>query len=159
MEKYEESFNKAVKELRVADHILYVTYHIVKDKRLLLKALDQEYDSLMSLINAILQYDYLWKRIQLYHDPSLNFDTFINKCSKRYAITSQEISEIKDFLLVVELHKKSPMEFMRREKVVIMADNFKTASVDYEKLKKYLEMIKRIIKKASFAWHKDPLIT
>lgn len=159
MEKYEESLAKSVKELRVADHILYVTYHIIKDKRLLLKALEQEYESLMSIINAILQYDYLWKRIQLYHDSRLNFETFIEKCSKRYAITTQEIQEIKDFISIVELHKKSPTEFMRKERVIIMSNSLKTSFIDYEKLKKYLEMIRKIIKKASFSWSKNNIIT
>lgn len=158
MEKYEESLNKATKEIKIADHILYVTYHIIKDKRLLIKALEQEYESLMNIINSILQYDYLWKRIQLYKDSRLNFDTFINKCSKRYNISEEEIREIKEFLLLIELHKKSPMEFMRREKVIIMSDSLKTNYIDYEKLKKYLEMVKRIIKKASFAWNKNTLI-
>jgi len=155
MEKYEENLNKAIKELKIADHILYVTYHIVHDKRLLLKSLDQEYEALMSIINAILQYDYLWKRIRLYQDPKLNFDTFINSCSRRYGLTDKEINEIKDFLSVVEMHKKSPMEFMRREKVVIMSDGLKSTVVDYEKLKYFLEMIKRIIKRAAFAWNKN----
>lgn len=152
MEKYEESLEKALKELKIADHIIYITYNLIRDKRLLLKALDQESLALTYLINAILQYEYLWKRIQLYSDSRNNFDTFINKCSKRYNITQEEIEEVKNILSISQLHKKSPMEFQRREKIIMMTEDLSTASIDHEKLKSYLELIKRIIKKALFVW-------
>jgi hypothetical protein len=158
MEKYEENLNNALKEIRIADHILYITYHIIKDKRLLLKSLDQEYEALINIINATLQYEYLWKRVQLYNDPKLNFETFVNKCSKRYNITPKEIEEINQFIVTVEMHKKSSIEFMRRESIVIMSNGLKTALLNQEKLKKYLQLIKNIIKKVSFAWNQNPFI-
>ena len=158
MEKYEENLHKAVKEIKIADHILYITYHIVKDKRLLVKALEQEYSSLMSIINAILQYDYLWKRIQLYKDSRLNLETFVDKCSRRYLISEEEISKVKEIISVYGQHKKSPMEFMRKDKVIIMSDSLKTNYIDLERLKKYLETVRKIIKKAAFSWNKNSLL-
>lgn len=155
MEKYEETLEKAIKEIKIADHIIYITYHIVKDKRLLIKALEQEYNSLMLSINAILQYDYTWKKIQIYHDAQLNFETFLNKCAIRYSLDSQDIKDIKELITLIETHKKSPMEFMRREKVMIMTGSLKTEFVDLIKLKKYLNLIKKIIKKAAIQWNKQ----
>ena len=150
MEKHEESLSKALSNMRIADHMLYVTYPIIKDKRLLLKTLEQVYDSVICTINSILYYDYLYKRVQLYPDPRANFDTFINKCSKRYNITDDDILAIKELISLAEMHKKSSAEFTRREKIVIMAESLKTSIIDTEKLKKYLNLSKKLVEKAKF---------
>jgi hypothetical protein len=151
MEKHLESLQKAIHNMRISDHMLYVTYPVIKDKRLLLKALDQVSDSVILIINSILQYDYLNKRIELSKDnPKVNFEVFKEKCAKRYNILSEEISDINELFYLVEQHRKSPMEFTRREKIVIMNDNLKTSVMDPEKLKKYLNLSKTLINKAKF---------
>lgn len=147
MEKYIESLEKAVKNIHIADHMLYVTYPVIKDKRLLMKTLEQIYDSVVGIINSILQYDYMYKRISLYSDPRANFETFVNKCAKRYNITQEELSEIQALMVLASSHKKSSMEFMRKEKIVIMTNNLKTAIVDSEKLKKSLNLAKNLANK------------
>lgn len=144
MEKHLESLDKATNNLRIADHIIYITYPLIKDKKLLLKALDQIYEGLLSTINSILQYDYLWKRIRLYQDPRENFETFINKCAKRYNISDQDVRELMAFLNLMESHRKSPMEFIRREKIVILSENLSTTQLDLERLKNDLNFAKRI---------------
>jgi len=148
-EKYLESLKKAIKCLQLADHMAYVTYPIVQDKRLLLKILDQVYESLIHTINAILQHDYVWKRIQLYKDAKSNFRTFSEKCAPRYNIDHEEIRQILDILSTAEKHKKSPLEFSRKDKIVIMSDNLKTSIIDIEKIKQYLILSKKIIERAN----------
>ena len=154
MEKYQEYLQEAVKSIRVADHILYITYPVIKDKRLLLKSLDSIYDSVINMINAILQYDYIWKRIQLSAAPKENLETFINKCSRRYNIPASDITEIMDLFSLVESHKKAPIEFARKEKIVIMAPNLSTTTIDVEKSKKYLSLARRIFEKVRFMLNK-----
>ncbi len=147
MEKYLEHLGDAIKSIRIADHILYVTYPVVRDKRLLLSSIDRIYDSLLSIVNAILQYDYLWKRIKLYQDSHENFGVFISKSAPRYGISPQEINKILEFISLAENHKKSPMEFLRREKIVILSDNLHTRTLDEEILKQYLTLVKGIMSK------------
>ena len=151
MEKHIENLQKAINLVKIADHMLYVTYPVIKDKRLLLKTLDQVYDSAIAVITSILQYDYLYKRISLFKTSSQeNFDIFLNKCAKRYNIDQEELSELQELLSIVESHRKSPIEFLRKEKMVIMSDSLKTTIIDPERLKKYLGMVKRMIEKARF---------
>ena len=115
---------------------------------MLLKALEQIFEANIAVINAILQYDYLWKKIQLTEGGKKNLEIFIHECSKRYNITAQETSEIQEIISLMEMHKKSPIEFQRKEKVVIVSDDLKTSNLDSEKLKKYLNSTKAIIEKA-----------
>jgi len=147
-EMHLESMKKAVKNIHIADHMLYVTYPVIKDKRLLLKVLDQVYDAVVYIINAVLQQDYILKRIKLYSDPKANFQTFMEKSSKNYNITSDEVKEVAELVSLYESHKKSPMEFSRRDKIVIMSNSLKTSIIDSEKLKKYLNLSKNLAGKA-----------
>lgn len=151
MEKHLESLQKAINNIRISDHMVYVTYPVIKDKRLILKALDHVSDAIIFIINSILQFDYLNKRIELSKDnPKLNFEIFRDKCSKRYNINGEELSEINELFYMVENHRKSPMEFLRKDKIVIMNENLKTNIIDPDKLKKYLNLAKNLVNKAKF---------
>jgi len=156
-EKYNESMSKAIKSLQISDHMAYVTYPLMKDKRLLLKSLDSIYESLIHTINAILQYDYLWKKIQLYKDPKSNFRVFSEKCAPRYGISKENVSEILEILALVEKHKRSPLEFTRKEKVIIMSDNLKTNVIDIEVIKKYLILTKSLLERANSYFNKNKI--
>lgn len=151
MDNHIENLKAAINAIKIADHMLYVTYPVIKDKRLLLKSLEHVYEAVILTINAILQYDYIHKRIQLYkNDAKLNFETFLNKCTKRYNLSSEEVTEIIELISLAENHKKSPLEFLRKEKIVIMSDALKTTIIDSERLKKYLGLSKKMIEKARF---------
>jgi len=148
IEKHLETLQKAIKTLQIADHMAYVTYPVVKDKRLFLKILENISQTLLYSMNSILQHDYLWKKVTLYKDPKSNFSVFKEKCAPRFNITKEEISQMLEILALVEKHKKSPLEFTRRDKVVIMSDNLRTTTIDIDKIKQYLVLTKKIIQKA-----------
>lgn len=150
MEKYLECLQKAIQSIRIADHMLYVTYPVIKDKRLLLKALEEVCESVILIIKAILYYDSSRDKITLSQNSHENFEVFINKCAKRYNLNEDDIKDIKEILYTAESHKKSSMEFVRREKVVIMSDNLKTTVIESEKLKKHLSFAKNLVNKTKF---------
>jgi hypothetical protein len=150
LEKYQESMKDALKNIRVADHIIYITYPVIKDKRLLLKSLDAIYDSIVNIINAVLQYEYIWKRVQIYSNPKENFETFINKSARRYNLSPEDISGIETLFTLVESYRKSAMEFMRKEKIIIMSPGLSTTTLDAEKVKRYLSLARRIFEKTRF---------
>ncbi len=147
MEPYIESINNAIKNIKVADHMLYVTFPVIKDKRLLMKVLDQTYDAVICTINAVLQYDHTFKRIKIQNDAQANFNIFLEKCARRYNITSEEAQEIVEIISLMSYHKKSSLEFQRKDKVVIMSDKLKTTTIDSEILRKYLTLAKSLITK------------
>jgi hypothetical protein len=149
MEKHMQYLSEAIKSMKIADHIIYITYPTIKDKRLLLKALDSVHESVAKTVNSILQYDYLWKRIQLYREPRQNFEIFKSKCSKRLNLSPDDLSILIELFSLIELHRKSSMEFSRQNKIVIMSDNLKTSVLDLEKAKNYLNLSKKLIERAT----------
>jgi hypothetical protein len=147
MEKFIEYLQEADKKIRAVDHMLYVTYPLVKDKRLLLKILLEAKNSIADCINSILQYEYLYDRITLQKDAKTNFRIFIDQCSKRYSITSQEIKKILDLFEIIEKHKESPFEFIKENRIVILSENMHQKIITIEETKEFLNLAKKVLEK------------
>lgn len=147
-EVYILSLEKAKKSLQMADHLTYMTFPLIRENRLLLKILDELSISIISTINAILQYEYTHKRIQLYKDAKENFQTF-KKLTGKYKISQEQLNKIIELLTIAEKHKKSPFEFAKNNKIVIMSDNLRTDTLTLEKIKSFLLETKDLLKKTS----------
>ncbi len=128
MEKYIEKLNQAIKSIQLADHMTYVTFPLFNEQKLLLKIFEEIHKAIIYFIEAILEYEYIYKRIQLYKDNKDNLSTFFEKCAKNYGITNEQIKKIKELIELHNKHKQSAMEFIRKQKVVIMSDNLRTES-------------------------------
>lgn len=146
-QKFLEYLSEANRIIKACDHMIYVSYPLIKDKKLLIKILIELKKSVAYLINAILQYEYLYKQITLYKDAKTNLQNFVNKSSKRFNITNSETKKILDLFEIIELHKNSPMEFTREDKVVILSENMKKQVITLELTKEFLIMSKEVLKK------------
>jgi DNA-binding transcriptional MerR regulator len=149
MEKFQENLAQAIKNLQIADHMTYITYPLVNEKRLLLKIFDEIYKTVIGCINAILNYECLYKRIKIYKENDYNMQTFINKCAKNYGLTNKQIQEIKEILELNKQHKQSAMEFVKRDKMVILSDNLRIQTINIQKIKEYLLLAKEFLMKVN----------
>ena len=147
MEKFLENVQEAEKNLRTIDHIVYVTFPLIKDKRLLLKVIQDIKGVVTHCITSILQYEYLYKRISLHRDSRENFKTFTEKCAVKYNISKEEIRLFMELAGFVEKHKASPFEFVKEEKIVILSENSKPTTLTLGKTKEFLIMAKDILRK------------
>ena len=147
MQKFIENLQEAQKTIQIIDHMIYVTFPLIQDKKILIKILTETKDAVANCINSILQYEYLYKRIKLYKDAKTNFRIFIKKCCPYYQITQEEINSIIELFELVEKHKQSATEFVRDEKVIILSDNLKTKTITIEKVKEFFYLSKKIIEK------------
>ena len=147
MEKFLQNLEEADRIIKAMDHLTYVTFPLVKDKRMLLKIISETKKAVALCINSILQYDYLYRKIRLYKDIKENFRTFGEKCAMRYGISQAEIAKIRELFELAEKHRKSPLEFVRKDKVVIMSENFQTSTVTLEKTKEYVILARNLLAK------------
>jgi len=147
-ERYYQSLEQAQKAFQIADHMTYITFPLVKEKRLLLKVLSELSSSILNTINAVLQYEYAWKRIQLYSDARANFETF-RKVILGYNISPEQLAKLTEILNLAEKHKKSPFEFVKNDKIVIMSDSMQTETLSLEKIKEFILVTKDFLKKAN----------
>jgi len=147
MEKFFESLERAERSLRIADHMTYVTLPLVKEQRLLLKILEEVFNSVLNTVNSILQYEYFSKRINLYSNAKDNFEVFRVKLAGKYGISEQQVAKILELFLLAEKHRASPFEFVKHDKIVIMSGSMQIASFDIVKIKEYLLVAKDILSK------------
>jgi hypothetical protein len=146
MEKFIESLTESGRSVKAIDHMLYITYPLFKDKKLLIKVLIETQSALTKCINAILQYEYLFKRIKLYNNPKDNFHTFLQKCAPRYGITNTE--KIKELFILAKKHQQSSMEFVKEDKLVILSGDMEKNIIDLDKIKEFLTLTKDVLEKA-----------
>ena len=147
MEKFIESLTDAGKTIKTIDHMVYITYPLVKDKRILIKILVEIQKALTKCINTILQYEYLYKRIRLYNDPKENFRTFREKCAPAYNITEEEVKKILELFNIVQRHHKSTMEFMKKEVLVILSEDMEEKVINFESAKEFVNISKKVLEK------------
>ncbi len=144
MEKYQENLKEAIRNLQIADHIAYVTFPLVNEQRLILKIFDEICKSITGCVNAILNYEYLYKRVHLYADNGENIRTFA-KCAKNYNLSNEQIKKILGILELNKKHRQSAMEFVKRDKIIILSDNLGTQILDIHIIKEHLILAKELL--------------
>ena len=147
MEKFLETLQEAESLIKKIDHMVYVTYPLIQDKRLVLKIIVETKNAIIKCINSILQYEYLYKRVNLTKDPKENLRIFKLKCAPRYEISVEKIKLMLKLFDLIEEHKKSPFEFRKQEKIVILSENSKPKVIVIENAKEYLALAKEMLVK------------
>ncbi|MEK6758132.1 MAG: hypothetical protein AABX88_03300 [Nanoarchaeota archaeon] len=147
MTKFIENLQKAEKIISRVDYIAYVTFPLLKNKKLLLKMIRELKEATTNCITAILQYEYLLRRIKLDPDPKINFKTFKEKCSEKYQITEREIKLIVELFEVAQKHKESSMEIAKNGNVIILSERMEPRIITIEKTKEFLGTAKSVLRK------------
>ena len=147
MEKFLKDIQETQKAIQTVDYMIYMTFPLIKDKRLLLKIVLELKSAITKCINLILQYEYLHKRITLYQSPKTNFRIFKEQCAPRYKITKQEIELILELFDLIDKHKQSSFEFMKDEKIIILSDDLRQKTFTIETAKEFLILAKNILNK------------
>ena len=142
-----ESIDEASRIIRTASHLTYVTFPLVKEKRLLLKILVEVKKAITKCINSMLQFDYLYKRVGLTTDSEKNIQTFITKTATRFNINREEIKQVLELFSIIEKHNKSSMEFVKDEKIVILNGNSQTTIITIERTKEFISLAENLLKK------------
>ena len=147
MEQYENLVKEANRCFQSADHLTYVTYNLLKDKRLILSIIQNLYVASLSSIAAILHYEKLYKQIStLPLDIDSRIHMFENTIAKKYNIDSGAVRVVKELKLILDQHKNSPLAFSRKDNLVICSEDFTIINVvDINKLKNYVTSIRELV--------------
>ncbi|MFH1133240.1 MAG: hypothetical protein V1735_02005 [Nanoarchaeota archaeon] len=146
MEEFQRLAKEAEQSLVVADHMLTVTYPLVKDTKLLLNILMNIQQGMVKAMGAILSNERLFKRIPPY-GPSFydQMEVFQARATRRYSLNPEYLKTMKDIHEVLELHKSSPVEFQRQDKLVICSDKYRLSTISVAQLRGNLDLAKLFI--------------
>jgi len=145
-EDYEDSLSKAMFQYDAAFHLLNVTYPLINDPKLLPGILTNIFLSFEAGMDAILQFERQRKLVPSYSDNfQSKFNMFRYKPVQRYKIPLEYVALIQNIKEMLDLHKKSPMEFQRGNKFVMCDRNYRIQSVSIRDIKEYCSMTKQFI--------------
>ena len=146
MELFQAAMERAKKNIHIADHMLSITYPLVKDTKLLLAIVENIFLAYTNAMSAILNQDRALKKIPPFNNNfESKFNIFRQRCVDRYKIDRGYIIEMQNLKDIILEHKKSPVEFVRRDRFVICSNNYKLKTITLEKIKGYLNKAKLFI--------------
>lgn len=159
MEEFQLARNKANEKLKLADHMLTQTYPLIKDPKLLVAVIENIFLALTNGMASVLYYERTFKNIPQFVDNFENkFKLFKEKCVPKYNLSNgytDLIAEIKEAVLA---HRKSPIEFARKNNFVICSDNYKLKTITIEQIKKHIDLTKTFLKETSLIVGKNERI-
>ena len=146
MEKFQQARETAKKSITIADHMLSVTYPLVKDPKLILAIMENIFLAYTNSMAAILYYDRLFKKIPPFNDTfESKFNIFKARCIERHGLDNNYLIDMQDIKNTLLEHKKSPIEFARKDKFVICSENYKMKTIDLNVLSEYINKAKVFI--------------
>ncbi len=145
MEKFMECRDRARNNIRIADHMLTMTYPLVQDPKLLLAVLENIFLSLTNAMASVLYYERVFKRVPPFHDTfESKFSLFKAKIVPRNNIDLGHVRFIAEIKELVQERKEASVEFSRKGKFYIASDSYKMKSLGPNDLKKYLQKAKTV---------------
>ncbi|MCK5107826.1 MAG: hypothetical protein KAQ83_03800 [Nanoarchaeota archaeon] len=146
MEPFQESMKKAKHETHIADHMIFITYKVVNNPKLLLSALRKILASMIHSLDSLLQYERLFKRIPaLPQSHTSRLLLLKDYCTRRYGLSQNYIYLIKELNDLIIAHEKSPVEFSRNSRFIICSDNYRMKTITINKIKEYLSLNKAFL--------------
>ncbi len=130
---------RANKSFETADHLAYVTYPLLKEIKLVMTIAENLLNALVCGMDAFLAYERMYKRIhELPDDFNSRFEIFKNKIVPRYGIEREQVLLISDLKRIIDYRRKSPIEFVKRDKLFICSHDYKMQTISYDKIKDYI---------------------
>jgi hypothetical protein len=143
MEAYQRLRAEAKKKMSLADHMLSVTFPLVRDSKLLLAVMENLFLSLTHSMAFLLYYERMFKRIPPFFDTfESKFRLFSEKCVPEYGIEEEWLSLLREVKDVLMAHKRSPIEFSKNDQFVICSDDYQLKVLKAEDIKVFVAKTK-----------------
>jgi len=128
--------SEALRSLEIADHMFYVSYLLIQDKKLLLKIFIELHKSVINLIKFVVS-----GNCEV-NDLDFILKKFFEKDACEIGLNNEQTKKIKEIIFLGNKYQNSAIEFVRNEKVVIMSKNLNIEVIDVKKIKDYLNIVK-----------------
>lgn len=146
MEKFSEHLEIARKKYQISDHMINVTYPMLRDTRLLVSSVENIFLIYTNAMAALLHFERLYKRIPPFNDTfESKFFLYTNTCQEKFNLDREYAHIMREIKQVIIEHKKSPVEFSRNDKYVICSSTYNTLILTHQQIKSYLNKAKLFI--------------
>lgn len=156
MEEIKKLLVQADKSIKTADHLAYVTYQLIRDTKLLNQIIRNVHQAILTYVDALLYYDYIFKRISVFpRDQEAKLEVFRNKSARYHNLGEEYIMFIRELTNVAKDLKNSPFGFVKKDKIVI-SNGTEIKTITFEMVKGYVNKSKLFASKINqiFVWDK-----
>ncbi len=116
---------------------------------MLVGVLHNIFSSMEAAMDAILAYERQLLLVPYYSDNfKSKFQIFRQKSALRHNLPHQYLSLMSQLKLTLELHKRSPMEFIRGGRIVICDKDYELRTVSPQEVQGYLQQAKEFLAQA-----------
>lgn len=136
---------KAKEQMNIGDHMLYMTYPILKENKLIISIAENIYNAMLYSMDALLMYERMYKRILSYPDKFSVKLEILRKISPRYNLNKDIIPTMQDLKIFLDERKNSRVEFSKNDKYVLFNQKQELRSLGIEKLKQNLNISKNMV--------------
>ena len=146
MEKFQELILESKRKITIADHMLNVSYKLVQDPKILLSITLNLYTAVEKAMTSVLEYERLFKRVPSFTESfDSKFTIFRGKFQQKHSISKENIKLVIELREIHTAHKKSPVEFAKKDKFVIASDDYDLKTLEFDDVKKYMSRAKVFI--------------
>ena len=148
MDNYHELINKAQKEIDSSDHLLFVTYNIVKDSKFVFSVTNQLIDAVKYALEALLEFERKSKLIEPY-PKQFNFmvETFKKKVAERREFEEKTLTFLNKLVTMEQTIDTSSLHFRRGDTYVLADEDFGTQSIELQTIKSYFSSAQEFVTK------------
>ena len=98
-------------------------------------------------MSAVINYEAMLKRVSVSEDRFVNLENFVRKFSGEFDLNERQINLLLDIYEINKQHEDSAIEFVRKDKMVIMSDSLGLRTLDIGKIKEFLIFSKEFLMK------------
>jgi len=146
MERHDECIAKAKQSLAVGEHVLKITYPLLKESKLLLAVLERIHDSHTALLQAVLTFEREARTIPPFH---ANFESMWNtvtlRLATKYSPTGSELTLFKTIEQTIKFHKEAAVAFGRKGDLILASDEYVIQKITLESVSGAMRDTQKII--------------
>ncbi len=146
IERYQELLQTARKQIELADHMLYVTYPLVQEMRFLLAIANHVTIAARSAMQAILEFELLYKRLEQYNKTFLSeVDIFQKKIIPRYSLDIKYCKLLQKLMEVQKYDAEAIIKFKKGDRYILTNAEYSMSAIDVESVKRYSNLTKKFV--------------
>lgn len=147
MEKIRAAVVQANNFFRVADHLAYVSYPLLKDNKLLLIIAKNLYMAGAKGMDAVIYRERFYKRIDfLPSDFNLRVQVFETEIAPKLNIKPNVAKAVRELKFILNQYKDSPVAFSRKDNFIICNNDYSLVkTVDMQMLKSYILVMREFL--------------
>jgi hypothetical protein len=142
MERYQQCRDESERLMKLADHVLVMTYPLVQDPKILKVVLKNVYEAMFNTLCYLLNYERYYKRVPPFTENYAAMVEMAKSVFLKYKISTGYIGFLNEIKEAVQIQKDSDVEFVRKEKVVFASKDYDLSSISVKELKEFIAKAK-----------------